>query len=295
MLRFDFKDLQLFVAAADSGSIAGAAERLHTVASAASKRLSELERAFGTPLLVRGAKGVVLTAAGHALLTRAQALLAQAGRLEAELAAYGRGMRGYVRVFANISSIVEFLPSALAGFALRHPDIQVHLEEHVSSVIAEAVAGNGADLGIVSELPAIEGLELTPFRSDELVVVARAEHPLAQRAETSFREVLEYPLVGLHAGSSLHELLSRAAAEAGKSLAMRIHVTSFDAACAMIAAGLGLGVMPLGAAGAYTRALQLATIRLVEPWAERQLFLCRRSDESLHPAARLLLEHLRGA
>ncbi len=294
-MHFDFKDLQLFVAAAESGSIAGAAERTHTVASAASKRLSDLERAFGASLLVRGAKGVVLTTAGHALLKRARALLTQAGQLEAELAAHARGMRGYVRVFANISAIVEFLPTALAAFATRHPDVQVHLEEHVSSVIADAVAGNGADLGIVSELPAIEGLELTPFRNDELVVVARADHPIAKRAEASLRELLEDPLVGLHAGSSLHELLARAAAEAGKTLAMRIHVTSFDAACAMIAAGLGLGVMPLGATTAYTRSLQLTSVRLAEPWAERQLFLCTRAGETLHPAARLLLEHLRSA
>ena len=70
--QFDFRDLELFVAVAEVGSIAKAAERAHTVASAVSKRLSELEIHFGTPLLVRGAKGVELTSAGHALLIKAR-------------------------------------------------------------------------------------------------------------------------------------------------------------------------------------------------------------------------------
>src|SRR6185369_17178303 len=134
-MKFDLRDLELFVAVADAGSIARAAERSHTVASAVSKRVSDLEENFGTALLIRGAKGIELTAAGHALLVRARVLLNQATQLDDEMRRHASGTRGYVRVFANISAIVEFLPGALASFAARHPDIHVHLEEHVSSAI----------------------------------------------------------------------------------------------------------------------------------------------------------------
>ena len=83
-LRFDLRDLQLFVAVADAGSIARAAERSNTVASAVSKRISDLEEDFGSALIVRGAKGVELTTAGHALLVRARAMLHQAQQLDDE-------------------------------------------------------------------------------------------------------------------------------------------------------------------------------------------------------------------
>src|SRR3954463_15041297 len=179
--RFDLRDLQLFVAVADAGSIARAAERSHTVASAVSKRISDLEESFGTPLLVRGAKGVELTAGGHALLVRARAILHQAQQLDDEMKRHASGARGYVRVFANISAIVEFLPATLASFASKHPDIHVHLEEHVSSMIAVSVADNSADFGIVSELPVIAGLSTIPFRKDELVLVLKPDQPLAKR------------------------------------------------------------------------------------------------------------------
>jgi DNA-binding transcriptional LysR family regulator len=291
-LRFDLRDLELFVAVADAGSIARAAERSHTVASAVSKRISDLEDTLGCPLLLRGAKGVELTAAGHALLARARVLLHQAGQLDDEMRRHASGTRGYVRMFANISAIVEFLPDALASFARQHPDIHVHLEEHVSSAIAAAVADNSADLGIVSELPAIDGLTTVPFRNDDLVVVLKPDHPLAQRASLTFAELIDQPFVGLHAGSSLHRLLTRAASEADRSLHWRVQVTSFDAACAMVASGLGVSIVPRAATSAYIRSLSLASVPLADPWAHRQLFLCIRSGAPMHSAAKLLYDHL---
>lgn len=292
-MKFDLRDLELFVAVAEAGSIARAAERSHTVASAVSKRVSDLEESFGAGLLVRGAKGVELTAAGHALLVRARVLLNHAKQLEDEMRRHASGTRGYVRVFANISSIVEYLPGALASFATAHPDIHVHLEEHVSAAIAAAVADNSADFGVVSELPAIDGLATVPFRTDHLVVVLNPDHALAARRALAFQDIAQLPFVGLHAGSSLHHLLTRASIEANVALNWKIHVTSFDAACAMVAAGLGVSIVPRAAATPYIRSLSLAVVPLTDAWATRQLFLCSRSDTQLHSAARLLFEHLR--
>ncbi|MET0533563.1 MAG: LysR substrate-binding domain-containing protein [Steroidobacter sp.] len=290
--RFDLRDLELFVAVADAGSIARAAERSHTVASAVSKRISDLEDGLGCALLLRGAKGVELTAAGNALLARARVLLHQAAQLDDEMRRHASGSRGYVRMFANISAIVEFLPDALASFAQQHPDIHVHLEEHISSDVATAVADNSADLGIVSELPAIDGLTTVPFRKDDLVVVLKPDHPLASRQSVAFADLVDEPFVGLHAGSSLNRLLARAAMEINHTVNWRVHVTSFDAACAMVAAGLGVGVVPKAATTAYIRSLSLASLTLTDDWAHRQLFLCVRSGAPLHSAAKLLFDHL---
>ena len=292
-MRFDLRDLELFIAVADAGSIARAAERSHTVASAVSKRISDLEESFGTGLLVRGAKGVELTAAGHALLARARVLLHHALQLDSEMRRHASGAHGYVRVFANISAIVEFLPRALASFAETHPDIHVHLEEHVSAAIAAAGADNSADFGIVSELPVIDGLTTLPFRTDELVLILKPDHALAKRKSVDFADVVQLPFVGLHAASSLHRLLVQAATEAGTTMNWRIQVTSFDAACAMVSAGLGVSIVPRAATTAYIRSLALAVVPLNNAWARRQLFLCSRSNSPLHSAAHLLFEHLR--
>jgi len=289
--QFDFRDLELFVAVAEVGSIAKAAERAHTVASAVSKRLSELEIQFGTPLLVRGTKGVELTSAGHVLLIKARALLYQADQLTHELKQHASGARGQIRVFANISAIVEFLPAELASFLNHYPDIHVHLEEHVSGDIAQAVADNRADLGIISELPTVDGLVTTPFRDDELVVIMQPEDPLSQQSQLEFKDVIDRPFIALHAESSLRHLLNRAAAELGKDINLRIQVTSFDAVCAMVVAGLGISVVPRAAASPYVQSMRLVAIPLSDTWAQRQLILCTRSG-ALHAAAQLLFDHL---
>ena len=292
-MRFDFKDLELFVAVADAGSIARAAERCHTVASAASKRLSDLEDSFGTALLTRGARGVELTSAGHAFLVNARKLLDQAAHLDDEIEKYSTGIRGQVRVFANMSAIVEFLPPLLSSFLKDHPDIHVHLEQHVSKDIASAVKENRADFGIVGELPSLNQLLTTPFRQDELVLVTQQSHALAQRASIVFSEIASLPLICLDANSSLHYVLAKAAAECDRQLDQRIRVASFDAACAMVAAGLGVTILPRLAVAPYLQAFGLAPIKLTDTWAARQLFICMRADQVLHPAAQLLLNHLR--
>jgi DNA-binding transcriptional LysR family regulator len=292
-LKFDLRDLELFVAVAESGSISRAAERCHTVPSAVSKRISDLEERFGTELLVRGGKGVELTAAGNSLAARAQVLLQHARQLEDELRRHASGTRGYVRVFANISAIVEFLPGALAAFAVKHPDIHVHLEEHVSAEIATAVTNNAADFGILSELPLAEDLATVPFRNDELVLVAKPDHAIAGRTSIAFADAADLPMIGLPSNSSLQQLLTRAALDSGATLNWRIHVSSFDAVCAMVAAGLGVSVIPRAATTPYIRSLRLAAIPLTDPWARRQLFLCTRANKPLHRAAQLLFDHLR--
>ncbi|MDD5037181.1 MAG: LysR substrate-binding domain-containing protein [Methylococcaceae bacterium] len=291
-MHFDLKDLELFVAVAEAGSIAKAAEHCHTVASAISKRLSDFEARYGTALLVRSSKGIDPTPSGLAILARARSILYQAGQLDRELRGYSSGIRGQVRVFANISAIVEFLPSALAEFLSAHPQIQVHLEEQVSSIVARAVAENRADFGIVSEIPAGKDLTMIPFREDELVLIVQPDHPLGRRGQVDFCETLDFDFVGLHGDSSLHYRLLRAAADAGKPLNLKIQVTSFDAVCAMVAAGLGIGVVPKAATTPYTASLGLATLALNDAWAQRRLHLCVRSLQGLSAAAQLLLEHL---
>jgi DNA-binding transcriptional LysR family regulator len=292
MLPFSLKDLELFVAVAEAGSIAKAGQQCHTVASAVSKRISDLEDFFHTPLLSRSSKGVSLTPAGHSFLVRARGVLNQATQLDDELRGFSSGERGQVRVFANISAIVQFLPKALAKFLAQHREIRIHLEEHVSSVIAQAVTDRVADIGIISDIPALKHLELLPFRDDQLALVVRPDHKLASSKTVRFANALQFQFVGLHSNSALHYRLLREASEIGRPLNLRIQVTGFDAVCAMVAAGLGVGIVPRGAATPYTKSLGLVSIRLAEPWAKRRLHLCVRSIGELSPAARQLADHL---
>ena len=113
----DLMSLQLFVSVCELGSIGRAAEREFIAASAVSKRMSDLEAVFQTPLLERHARGVTLTAAGESLLHHARTIIYGLDKMQAELGEYAKGVRGHVRVHASISAIVQFLPEDLGSFA----------------------------------------------------------------------------------------------------------------------------------------------------------------------------------
>jgi DNA-binding transcriptional LysR family regulator len=110
-----------------------------------------------------------------------------------------------------------------------------------------------------------------------------------------FKTCLQYDFVGLNQGSSLLELTSRVAEKEGMHMHMRVQVRSFDAMCHMIAAGLGVGVLPLGACVSQVQALQLKVVRLKDAWAQRKLVMAYNPKRELSPSAQLLLSALKNS
>ena len=121
-MDLDPLSLKLFAAVIEHGSIAGAAERHHIAAAAVSKRMSELEALLRTALLKRTNKGVEATPAGFALLGHAHRLLRDMDEIFVEMRDWADGVRGQVRVCANISAITQFLPREIAQFLRRYPE-----------------------------------------------------------------------------------------------------------------------------------------------------------------------------
>lgn len=291
-MRLDPVSLRLFVAVMEEQAIARAAAREHIATSAASRRLSELETQLQVRLFERSNRGITPTAAAYTLLDLARSVLGEIDGIARQMREYGSGMRGHVRMVANISAITQFLPEQLQSFLSQHPDVQVHLQEKVSSEIALAVAQNAADFGILN--PGSYGCELhfAPYRQDELILIAPRGHPLTAHRSVSMRQALAYDFVGAHTGSAINAQLTRSAAQLDMPLKLRIQVTSYDALCLMVAAGLGVGVLPRQSAALYRQTLAIEAITLDEPWAHRQLVLCMRSYEGLPPVARALVDHL---
>jgi DNA-binding transcriptional LysR family regulator len=276
-MKLDPLSLRLFVSVVEEGTIAAAATREHIAAAAVSKRLSELEDQLNTQLLTRSNKGITVTAAGVALLNLARGVLNDLDNIVSQM-------------LANISAITQFMPAALQSFLAKHPLVQVNLQEKVSTAVIRGVAENIADIGIFTQVPYGDNLEVHRYRNDELVLIVPANHPLSNRSSVSFAETLDFEFVGLHVGSSLNFQMIKAASELGRSLKLRIQVTSYDAQCLMVEAGLGIGLLPKISVDTYN-ALAIKTVGLDEPWAHRQLDICVRSYDSLSVAAKLLFNH----
>ncbi|MDB5881245.1 MAG: transcriptional regulator, LysR family [Ramlibacter sp.] len=292
--RIDLTSLQLFVAVCELGSIGKAAEREFIAASAVSKRLSDLEATLETPLLYRHTRGVDLTPAGESLLHHARSVLFSLEKMQGELSEYADGVRGHVRIHASISAIVQFLPEDLGAFIKEHGQVKIDLEEHLSTEIVRAVQEGAADLGICNADVLANGHELQalPYREDQLVLIVPRRHPLARRKAVAFEQTLECDHVGLHTNSSIYIAMREAAAAAGRTIKLRIHVTGLDAMCRMIHNGLGVGVMPLRAFELMQGVGELESVVLTDAWARRRIELVARDFSTLPLTARLLVDHL---
>ena len=167
------------------------------------------------------------------------------------------------------------------------------MREHISSVIVKAVAENAADVGIGVVSAHGTDLEVLPYRSDRLALIVPAGHELSVCASVAFADALGFDWVGLHTGSAINLLLMRAAADVDGALRMRMQVTSYDALSRMVAAGLGIGVMPEIVGRQYEASLGIRVVGIEDEWAVRELKICVRSYEGLASAARLLVDGLR--
>lgn len=284
--------LSHFVAACEEGSIARAAEREALVASALSKRIAALEAELGVRLLVRRRRGVEPTPAGQALLAGARELLSRMQRVRAELGAFGQGAQGSVRVFASPSVLAEQLPDDIARFLARHPAVRVSVDERTSADIVRGLQEGAADLGVLWDHADLRGLHTVPYRGDHLCIAMAPGHPLARRNALRFEETLDEDSVGVATAGLMDRLLQRQAALAGRTLAHRIQVSSLDAACRIVAAGLGIAVLPREAAVPHAGAGRLALVPLADAWALRTFVVASRAPSLVSASARLLAGHL---
>jgi DNA-binding transcriptional LysR family regulator len=293
--RLDLVSLSLFTRVVRAGSISKGAELNHLAVGAASKRISDLEAAIGAELFARHSRGVTLTLAGQALFEHAQRILSDVDHLAAALSDHAAGILGVVRLGANTSAITQFLPREIAAFTVANPGIRIELEEQNSREVVMAVLDGRADVGIFADRTPELGLHVMKYRRDRLVLVVPRFHALARRRSVRFDEALEYDFVCLSEGTSLARRLQSETDSLGCRLKLRIRVRSFDAMCQMVAAGLGVAVLPEAAIRPHLRSMGLRQIGLQAPWAERELLLGVRDLDALPKPARLLVQHLTAA
>lgn len=291
-MHFDLADLRLFIHIAESPSLTQGARRAHLSPAAASARIKALESQLDSRLLYRDSRGVELTPAGQKLLQHARLIMRQVDYLKSEFTEYGTDSAGHIRIFANTTAVTEFLPEVLAGFLAERPGVTVDLQERLSRDIVRGVLDGSTDMGIIAGPVRAEGLQVLHFSTDRLLLAVPVGHPLAGESNLTLRQTLAYQHIGLHEGSTLLTFLRDQVEKLGGQLSLRIQVSSFEAVCRMIEAGVGIGIIPESAARRHSRTMQLALVTLDEPWAVRERSILVRELDALPGSVRALIATL---
>jgi DNA-binding transcriptional LysR family regulator len=230
----DLTLLTSFLVVSDVGTITDAADQLHVSQSALSRRLQQLERDLGSDLVVRGRHGVELTDAGRVTLEHGRAVVARYERLREELRALESLETGAVRIGGGATVTSYLLPSRIAAFQRTHPGVSFHVKEAGSQEIAADVGAGHLELGVVTLPVREQDLVVRPLLTDDIVLIARRDHPLAARRATA-RDLRGQRVVGFEAGSAIRAIVDNALRAAGIDVRVMMELRSIPSILQMVA------------------------------------------------------------
>lgn len=284
--------LRVFTAVAESRSFSRAAELLFLSQPAVSKAVRELEQQVGLALLDRSARPVALTEAGAVLLEHARQMFADERAAERALDQMRDLGAGSLAVGASSTIGIYLLPPAIARFHRRYPRIKLFLDIGNTQQVAEHLRSASLDIAFVEGPVEGEGLDVVPWRPDELAAIAPPEHPLAGGEPVTLERLLEEPFVLREPGSGTREVIELALRARGAALTVPLELGSTEAIKRAVIAGMGLAIVSVATVTTELATGQLRLIPVPELPLDRQLTRLCIVGRPPSPAVRAFLELL---
>jgi DNA-binding transcriptional LysR family regulator len=289
------RQLRLLLALAEHGSVTAAARAEGVTQPALSQSLRALERKFGVALAKRAGRHLVLTGAAQTAVEYARRITRLTEEAESAMREIAGLKRGALNIGASTVPGTYLLPRLLGAFRARYPEIRLGLRIGDTRQVADWVGRGTVDFGVIGETHEDVGLSITPFRRDELVVIAPPDHPLARRRTIDAAALATEPLILRESGSSTRETLERALAAAGRAPTILFELGSTEAILHAVAAGLGASVVSELAVEGGHHARRLRVRRATRLDLTRYLAVVVHPDARLSPAAALFMAQLRSS
>jgi LysR family hydrogen peroxide-inducible transcriptional activator len=278
--------LGYFIEIARQRSFTRAAGRLHMAQPALSQQMKNLEAELGTPLFIRGRKEVQLTAAGKAFLPRAEGLLVQAEAAKAIVSDVAQLRGGKLTIAAIPSVSACLLPEVIQRFSRQHGQVELQLIEDSSERVADCVESGLADIGFL-QLPASKStFKAQSLITEPFVLLVGRSHPLAGQKTVLLRQLSAESFI-FYKGRARDTALE-SCRKAGFEPRIVCESGELGTVRALVAAGLGLAIVPRLAAGNLPATILTVAIR--EPKMQRQIAAVWQKGSVLSPAAATLLQ-----
>lgn len=277
------------------GSIGAAAEALGYTPSAVSQQISKLEREAGSVLLERQGRGVSLTDAAQLLVATAQELMRIVETAEVALEEQRGRPGGRLTMAAFPTAASGLLPPVLAELVAAYPSLDLRLVEVDAHLSVDLVLRGAVDLAIVHDwdiapLPTPEGLAREVIGDDRCDVLVPAGHRLAGHGSLTRADVARERWICQPAGSVCHDWLVRTLREAGAEPDMAYQVSEFGTQVALVAAGLGIALVPRLGRGSVPDGVRVMRL---EPAPVRRLYALWREGATRRPSITAAVERLR--
>jgi DNA-binding transcriptional LysR family regulator len=291
-MQVTFRQLRLFLALAETGSVSSAARVMHVTQPTASMQLREVTESVGLPLYEVISRRVHLTEAGIELARSARAMVGEWESLTQKVDGLKGLTRGRLRL-AVVSTAQYFIPRLLGKFCASHPDVDVALQVLNRDGVLARMRDNLDELYIMSMPPTDIELEDRVFMTNPLVVIAPTGHRLAQRKTLTLRDLREDLFILRERGSGTRMAADAHFKSAKFTAKVRLELGSNEAIREAVAAGLGVSVMSRHALGQRPSTQHGVTVLPVEGFpVPSQWHIVWHKGKRLSPVAQVFGEHL---
>jgi DNA-binding transcriptional LysR family regulator len=259
----EIRQIEAFVAVAETGSFTAAGERVSLTQSTISQQIKALEEELGEALFVRGGRGVRLTEAGEQLLPRARLVLDALDEIAAAFDTPGRTPRGRLRVGAASMATAYLFAPIYERFIATHPNIHllVRATTTTEETLRQVVSGE-IDVGFIAVPVANNALEVEPVATDEVVLVVPRSHPWADRTSVGAPELEEQPMIAFERGMSHRRTMDELFAKLGVAPRIVSETNDPQMVKSLVEIGLGIALIPRWAVAREVEAGRLHVLAL---------------------------------
>jgi len=280
-MRYTLRQIQVFLATAQSQNISLAAQQLAMSQSAASNALKELEQQFELQLFDRVGKRLQLNETGKLVRDKAQQLYEQAQALEAEL--QGEQGLGQLKIGATLTIGNYLAPLLMAQYMQLSPGQtgQVNLEVGNTTAIANKVLAYELDMGLIEGEFNHPKLQVKPWRPDRMVIVAHPDHPLAQVSQLSDQQLCQLQWIVREPGSGTRQAFEHAMYGLLAELDIRLELQHTEAIKRAIEANLGVACLSYIAVKDAVERGSLITLAAPHRDWRRQFYIIYQKNKTL--------------
>jgi DNA-binding transcriptional LysR family regulator len=242
----ELKHLKSFLAVAERLSFIRAAEHLHLSQPALSAQIRNLEDELGVKLLYRTRRVVRLTPEGEIFIEEARATLARAERAIQRVQKASRGEVGQLRIAFVSSAALEIVPRIVTLARRKLPEVSLDIRNMRTSVQLQSFRDNTIDIGFLRLPLQDDSLRLQVIHREPFVIVLPASHPLARRDRIKLADLRSEPFVayGRHWAPGFFDAIIRLCTDAGFSPNIVQETGEMYTATALVAAGVGVAILP---------------------------------------------------
>ena len=270
LMRMTLRQLQVFNAVCDTGSYSRAAEEMALTQPAVSLQMRQIEELIGQPLFEYVGKKLYLTEAAEALKRASTDIFQRLDSLDMQLSDLQGKLQGQLNLTIE-SSAKYFTPHLFAAFRQSHPEVSLHLVVVNHGQAVKRLSASRDDLFIMSLVPPNLALDFLPFLNNPIVAVASAAHPLCRRTALSLQDLTAFPLLVREVGSGTRQACEDYCHQKRAHFSQQIEISSTEAQCEGVLAGLGVALLPrhavrLELAAGLLRELSVDELPLYRSW-----------------------------